>query len=666
MRRTILSVFLLSLCLAARPVAAGVNYWSPIGPDGGTVSFLTAAPSNSRILYAGTPGGVFRSTDGGAHWMRASRGLPPNDILALAVAPSNPSVLYIKTGFGVYASRNGGDTWSQVASKVGGDFFNPSLAVDPRNSRWVWAGSLGGVFWSHDGGVHWNPATADFLGRIWDIAIDPVHPDTLYVASLRESSVGETGIAKSTDGGRTWKRRSSGLDDVRPEENIFDVRTQLTVDPTAPNVVYGCFAVRTADPDAIPQIVTYRSTDGAATWQATQGGGSPLAVDRHGVVYAGNRRSADHGATWQPIALPPNAPKRYLAGEGTLWAGTEIFGIYRSADGAATWQLSSKGLTATRVTSLAVHPDQPGVLYAGSEIGIRKTVDAGVSWQSVDAGLPAEVFSGKYFSPLLALDPQQPQTVYVASPYLTNGFARSNDGGEHWTLLPGDPYGPSSLTVDPTTGVLYLTNVLVANDFCGMARSDDNGLSRRCLLPLGSSPPVFDSTSPGTIWTMTLDDSLNSVLKKSTNRGDSWTLIPTHGLEDAGVRFSLAIDPLHPRVLYMGTSRISGGIFQRLWRSSDGGIHWGPWGADLGPFWIITDLLIDPQDPTILYAAVTKTDPTQDRSGVYWSRDGGRTLQPLRDGLPGEVRKLIQDPTNPRVIYALTLNDGIYTFTRGR
>ena len=43
-----------------------------------------------------------------------------------------------------------------------------------------------------------------------------------------------------------------------------------------------------------------------------------------------------------------------------------------------------------------------------------------------------------------------------------------------------------------------------------------------------------------------------------------------------------------------------------------------------------------------------------------------RTFQPLRDGLPGEVRKLIQDPTNPRVLYALTLNDGIYTFTRGR
>src|SRR5436853_6641916 len=204
MRRTLLSVFLRSIGLAAGPAAAGVNYWSPIGPDGGTVKILTAAPSNSGILYAGTTGGVFKSTDGGAHWLRASRGLPTNELIALAVAPSNPSVLYASTGFGVSVSRNGGDTWSLVPRQLGPPVI-ASPAVDPRNPRWVWAGSRGGLFWSHDGGAHWHPATADILGRIWDIVIDPVHPDTLYVASVKEVGIGETGIAKSTDGGKTWQ-----------------------------------------------------------------------------------------------------------------------------------------------------------------------------------------------------------------------------------------------------------------------------------------------------------------------------------------------------------------------------------------------------------------------------------------------------------------------------
>src|SRR5947209_1649841 len=303
MRRTILSLFLLSVCLAAVPAGAGVNYWSPIGPDGGTITVLTAAPRNSSLLYAATTGGVFRSTDGGANWIRASRGLPRYNVVALAVAPSNSSVLYASTGFDVFVSRNGGDTWSPVPGQLGASYI-PSLAVDPRNSRWVWIGTQFGPLWSHDGGTHWNEVRTDFLGRIWDVVIDPVHPDTMYVTSGAEQDVGEDTIAKSTDGGKTWKRRNVGLANV-----LISELTGLTVDPTAPSVVYGCFILQPEDPNAQWPIITYRSTDGAATWQATEGG-FPLAVDRRGVVYAGDRRSTDHGASWQPVAALPDSDRK--------------------------------------------------------------------------------------------------------------------------------------------------------------------------------------------------------------------------------------------------------------------------------------------------------------------------------------------------------------------
>ncbi|MBW8873976.1 MAG: hypothetical protein JF614_03365 [Acidobacteria bacterium] len=148
---------------------------------------------------------------------------------------------------------------------------------------------------------------------------------------------------------------------------------------------------------------------------------------------------------------------------------------------------------------------------------------------------------------------------------------------------------------------------------------------------------------------------------KSTDGGAHW-LRASRGLP-AG---SFIGNPVDPGVLYLGTERaFSLDRSQRIWRSNDGGLHWRAWGGGMPENSGVTDLLIDPQEPSILYAAVAQQGGgPADRSGVYWSRDGGRTFKPLRDGLPGVVRQLIQDPVNPRVLYATTPNDGIYTFTR--
>ena len=316
------------------------------------------------------------------------------------------------------------------------------------------------------------------------------------------------------------------------------------------------------------------------------------------------------------------------------------------------------------MTSVAINPEQPGVLYAAMPgLGINKTVNAGLNWQPANAGLPAEYFR----DPLLALDPRQPETVYLAWSSDTSGFAHSDDGGEHWTLLPGALSGPTGLVVDPTApGTIYLTGYRVGADNapCELARSDDHGLTRRCLLP-AAGRLVLDPATPGTLWLLGGDG-----LRKSTDHGESWTQIQPQGLDHAGVPRSLLIDPVHPGVLYLGTER-NGDSSQhiRIWRSDDGGLHWRAWGSGMPEDSGVTDLLIDPQQPSILYAAVEHHfygtfDRTPDRSGVYWSRDGGRTFTPLRDGLPGVVQRLILDPTNPRLLYAATPNDGIYTFTR--
>src|SRR5688572_30364368 len=81
----ILALLLVS-CLCVAPAEAGVNWWTPVGPEGGFVTSLAVDPA-TRTVYAGTPGGVFVSTDGGESWER-SRGLKGVSHLAVSSVPS--------------------------------------------------------------------------------------------------------------------------------------------------------------------------------------------------------------------------------------------------------------------------------------------------------------------------------------------------------------------------------------------------------------------------------------------------------------------------------------------------------------------------------------------------------------------------------------------------
>jgi photosystem II stability/assembly factor-like uncharacterized protein len=673
MPRTILVSFALSLFLASGPSWAGLDYWSPIGPDGGEILALAADPQQNGVVYAGTAGGVFKSMDGGATWSRSSRGLKGATVLALAVAPTSRSTLYAGTYRGVSVSRDGGATWTGTALK---DPNVLSLAVDPRDARRIWAGTSNGLYGSRDAGAHWSYVVSNLIARALDVALDPVHPDTLYaaVAGLEGPSV--EGIVRSTDGGTTWKLLSHGLEAAYPWQD----HVRVAVDPQNPNVVYASFYESPA-PGTRPDV-TYRSTDGGDHWTATEGG-YPLAVDRNGVVYAGDRRSTDHGATWQQAAAPPDLASRYAAGaaaDGTLWASTERSGVFRSRDRAATWQAASGGLHATAVTSIAIDPQTPRVIYAGAgRAGVRKTLNTGQRWQSVDAGLPADAL---YFYPdhLLALDPRQPRTVYLAWSSSEHGLARSDDGGAHWTLLRGPDNNSADgffhldqLVTDPTAaGVVYFAGSGAAQYPCEWARSDDYGATRQCIQPPAADLPatffarlVPDSTQPGALWLLDRRDRL----WKSADRGTSWTKVRPQGLAHAGEPRALLLDPAHPGRSYLGTERwLLDDRPERIWRSDDGGRSWRVWGSGMPGESRITGLLMDPRDPAIFYAAVEQhpdpAHPEDDRSGVYWSRDGGRTFTALRDGLPGRVLELLLDPKNPRKLYAATEENGVYTLTR--
>lgn len=661
MRYNILVLLVLTIFCIAIPAGAA-NVWTPIGPEGGEIPSLTADPRLPGVLYAGTRSGLFKSTDGGTTWVRSNQGLRRDRVYDVAVAPSDSSVVYAGMVDGVYASFDGGASWQKTAYLNGAAL---AVAVDPRNPRRVWAGVSTTVFWSDDAGATWNGIWSDLIAQVIDVAIDPFDPDTIYLATVGMEDHGIKGVLKSTDAGATWTPLEGGLDPYFNEDFA-----QLAMDPTTPGLLYVAFRSYSLEDPAI----TWRSTDGGATWSSTEGG-YPIAVDRQGRVYAGDLRSTDHGQTWQQGAMPPDIALRYaVTVDGTLCAGLARQGVFRSRNGAATWEPARRGLYATTVMSFAVDPERPRVIYAGAYSGgLYRTLSSGAGWQRVSSGLPDRV-EELYSTNVLALDPQRPQTVYVA--WHLGGLARSEDGGVHWTVLRDNPesgFDPRSLVVDPTASqVLFLTGAYVGapGEACGLARSRDRGETFQCVAAIQKEEPsilwtrvIPDPARPGTLWvTVGRQDRL----WKSTDHGATWRAIRPRGLDLAGVPMSLAIDPNNPRRMFLGTGAASDTDRpERVWRSNDGGLSWQVWGRGLPGGSSVTHLLVDARQPAILYAAVSYdrdfTAP-DNLSGVYWSRDGGKTFRPA--GITGKVLQLTQDPKNPRKLYASITARGIYTWIR--
>jgi hypothetical protein len=174
------------LGMGSRTVWAGINAWTSIGPDGGSVQALAIDPQNLGTVYAGTSGaGVFKSTNGGTSWSAANAGLTAFNVSTLAVDPQNSGTLYATAGGSVFKTTDGGAHWSEVYSAPtyggGGDYPAYSLAIDPQVPSTVYAGSRpGGVWKSTDGGANWDMVNSGLTltSRVNSLAIDPQNPNT--------------------------------------------------------------------------------------------------------------------------------------------------------------------------------------------------------------------------------------------------------------------------------------------------------------------------------------------------------------------------------------------------------------------------------------------------------------------------------------------------------
>src|SRR5262249_22110692 len=228
-------------------------------------------PDTVFALVSDAFGPPTKSTDGGASWSRLSLPLASNDwVIDLAIDPRDSGVVYAGTvGEGVFKSTDGGESWSLANSGLPQEGVGV-LAISGEEPTTVYAGTspdcdecgdLGdGIFKSTDGGSSWTSANSGLPGgsfvhgrSVSPIAIDPQHPATLYIGLWWRSETDNTyrrGLFKSMDGGTVWKQLSPGL----PEGSNFG---PLAIDPRDARTIY-----------LGTQTGVIRSTDGGENWSA--------------------------------------------------------------------------------------------------------------------------------------------------------------------------------------------------------------------------------------------------------------------------------------------------------------------------------------------------------------------------------------------------------------
>ena len=168
----------------------------------------------------------------------------------------------------------------------------------------------------------------------------------------------------------------------------------------------------------------FKSTNGGAYWTA---------------VYDAARGARLYA---RDLAIDPRNPRTLYAAGSFIQAGSGPewgTGVFKSTNGGINWSGVSSGLpVSTRdqsvlVTTLAIDPQNPGTIYAGigrqgfqaRGSGIFKTTNGGTSWSWLNSGLPNYVTA-------LAIDPQNPSTIYAGS---GSGVFRSTDGGANWNAV---------------------------------------------------------------------------------------------------------------------------------------------------------------------------------------------------------------------------------------
>jgi len=575
-----------------------------VEPEGISFRGFTVDPHDSDTVYAAaeiasyvwspdglprtlegsdmTKGVVYKTTDGGEHWVAIWRG----DNLAryVWVSPGDSRVIYVSTGIfdrdaanmtgiGILKTIDGGRTWGALGAENGLlNLFVGSLYMHPQDPATLLAGtgnghsSSYGVYLTSNGGETWQRVLAT------DVPVTAVEfaegdPQVAYAAT-------QNAVYQSMDSGRTWRKRTpdTEIGTWGPAGMRAGFPIDIQVDPRDPerlfvnNYTGGNFV----------------STDGGLTWVNASHGytgaqmrdvavvpGTTCAV--YAIGRSGVHRCMDCGAAWEGRNYPEATMGEWRAVEVDPLDAERIIisdehqgALLLSRNGGESWQVVFRhpAVDARDMSNrhgfkaLAFSPSDTTVVYAGMcsqgesglanpSYGVYKSSDGGVSWRSVNDGLTADQNIN-----VLAVDSRDPQIVYAGS--MRGGLLKTIDGGRSWQAM--------------NKGLRLLDIRAIA----------------------------IDPHDPSLVYVGVE----NAGIYKSSDGGSSWANVSSGMDSQAAIR-AIVIDPTKPQTLYAADFRTG------VYRSADGARTW------------------EKVNDGLLMRDVTALAVSSDASMLYAATDGG-------------------------------------------